>query len=67
MKKESSNNSGVFDRILTISKLEQGKSFIHEVTKLPKYYIVFKLTDDCLEGVETCCVNSVVLIQHHLK
>ena len=56
--KESSNNSGVFDRIVALTKLEQGKSFIHNVTKLPQYYIVFKFTDDCLEGVETCCVNS---------
>ena len=56
--KESSNNSGVFDRIVALTKLEQGKSFIHNVTKLPQYYIVFKFTDDCLEGVETYCVNS---------
>ena len=28
------------------------------MTILPQYYIVFALTDDCLEGVERCCVNS---------
>ena len=56
--KESSNNSGIFDRIVVLTKLEQGKSFIHNVIKLPQYYIVFKFTDDCLEVVETCCVNS---------
>ena len=25
---------------------------------LPQYYIVFAFNDDCLEGVERCCVNS---------
>ena len=39
-------------------KLEQGKSFIRNVTMLPQYYIVFAFNDDCLEGVEWCCVNS---------
>ena len=39
-------------------KLEQGKSFIRNVTILPQYYVVFAFTGDCLEGVERCCVNS---------
>ena len=39
-------------------KLEQEKSFIRNVTILPQYYVVFAFTDDCLEGVERCCVNS---------
>ena len=39
-------------------KLEQGKSFIRNLTILPQYYVVFAFTGDCLEGVERCCVNS---------
>ena len=39
-------------------KLEQGKSFIRNLTILPQYYVVFAFTGDCLEGVEMCCVNS---------
>ena len=57
-KRESSSSSGEVDRIVAAMKLEQGKSFIHNVTILPQYYIVFAFTDDCLEGVERCCVNS---------
>ena len=39
-------------------KLEEEKSFVRNATILPQYYVVFTFTDDCLEGVERCCVNS---------
>ena len=57
-KSESSSSSGEVDRIAAAMKLEQGKSFIRNMTILPQYYVVFAFTDDCLEGVERCCVNS---------
>ena len=57
-KRESSSNSEEVDRIVMAMKLEHGKSFIRNVTILPQYYVVFAFTDDCLEGVERCCVNS---------
>ena len=28
------------------------------MTILPQHYVVFAFTDDCLEGVERCCVKS---------
>ena len=42
-------------------ELEQPKSFIRNVTILPQLYLVFVFIDDCLEGVESCCIsiNSV--------
>ena len=58
LKKESSNKSGVVDRIFTAMELEQSKSVIRNVTILPQLYLVFVLTDDCLEGVESCCISS---------
>ena len=60
-KKESSKKSGVVDRTFTAMELEQPKSFIRNVTILPQLYLVFVFTDDCLEGVESCCIsiNSV--------
>ena len=39
-------------------KLEQGKSFIHNLAIFPQCYVVFAFTDDCLQSVERCCVNS---------
>ena len=57
-KKESSNNSRLIDRIVTAIKLEQRKSFVRNTAILPQYYVVFAFTDDCLEGVERCCVSS---------
>ena len=39
-------------------KLEHGKAFIRNVTMLPQYYVVFAFTDDCLEHVERCYLNS---------
>ena len=57
-KREPSSNSEEGDRIVVAMKLEHGKSFIRNVTILPQYYVVFAFTDDCLEGVERCCVNS---------
>ena len=56
-KRESSSNSEKVDRIVVAIKLEHGKSFIRNLAILPQYYVVFALTDDCLEGVERCCVN----------
>ena len=56
-KRESSSSSGEVDRIVAAMKLEQGKSFMCNVTILPQYYVIFAFTDDCLEGVERCCVN----------
>ena len=58
LKKESSNKSGVVDRIFTAMELEQSKSVIRNVTILPQLYLVFVLTDDCLEGVESCGISS---------
>ena len=55
---ELSSSSGEVDRIVAAMKLEQGKTFICNMTILPQYYIVFAFTDDCLEGVERYCVNS---------
>ena len=46
LKKESSNKSGVVDRIFTAMELEQSKSVIRNVTILPQLYLVFVLTDD---------------------
>ena len=57
-KRESSSNSEEGDRIVVAMKLEHGKSFIRNVTILSQYYVAFAFTDDCLEGVERCCVNS---------
>ena len=57
-KRESSSSIEEVDRIVVAMKLEHGKSFIRNVTILPQYYVVFAFTDDCLEGVERCCVNS---------
>ena len=57
-KRESSSSSEEVDRIVVAMKLEHGKSFIRIVTILPQYYVVFAFTDDCVEGVERCCVNS---------
>ena len=40
-------------------KFERGKIFIRNVTLLPQYYVIFTFTDDdCLEGVDRCCVDS---------
>ena len=36
-KRESSSSSGEVDRIVAAMKLEQGKSFIRNVTILPQY------------------------------
>ena len=58
-KRESSNNSEEVDRIVAAMKLEQGERFIRNVTILPQYYVVFAFTDDHLDGVERCCVNSI--------
>ena len=57
-KRESSSNSEEVDRIVVAMKLEHGKNFIRNVTMLPQYYVVFAFTDDCLERVERCCLNS---------
>ena len=57
-KRESSSNSEEGDRIVVAMKVEDGKSFIRNVIILSQYYVVFPFTDDCLEGVERCCVNS---------
>ena len=57
-KRESSSNSEEVDRIVVAMKLEHGKTFIRNVTMLPQYYVVFAFTDDWLEGVERCCLNS---------
>ena len=57
-KRESSSNSEEVDRIVVAMKLEHGKNFIRNVTMLPQYYVVFAFTDDCLEHVERCCLNS---------
>ena len=55
-KRESSSNSEEGDRIVVAMKLEDGKSFISNVTILSQYYVVFAFTDDCLEGVgEVLC------------
>ena len=62
-KRESSSNSGEVDRIVGAMKLEQGKSFIRNVTILPQYYVVFAFTDDCPEGVERCCFNSSLVFR----
>ena len=50
-KRESSSSSGEVDRIVAAIKLEQGKSFIRNVTILPQYYVVFAFTDDCVREV----------------
>ena len=55
---ELSSSSGEVDRIVAAMKLEQGKTFICNMTILPQYYVVFAFTNDCLEGVERYCVNS---------
>ena len=44
-KRESSSSSGEVDRIVAAMKLEQGKSFIRNVTILPQYYVLFAFTD----------------------
>ena len=43
-KRESSSNNGVVDRIVTAIKLEQGKSFIRNMTMLPQCYVTFAFT-----------------------
>ena len=57
-KRESSSNNEEGDRIVVAMKLEDGKSFIRNVTILSQYYVVFAFNDDSLEGVERCCANS---------
>ena len=66
-KRESSSNSEEVDRIVMAMKLEHGKSFIRNVTILPKCYVVFAFTDDWLEGVERCCVNSSSVFRFDTK
>ena len=66
-KRESSSNSEEVDRIVMAMKLEHGKSFIRNVTILPQYYVGFAFTDDCLEGVERCCVNSSSVFRFDTK
>ena len=66
-KRESSSNSEEVDRIVVAMKLEHGKSFIRNVTILPQYYVVFALTDDCLEVAERCCVNSISVFRFNTK
>ena len=57
-KRESSSNSEEVNRIVVAIKLEHEKSFMRNVTILSQYYVGFAFTDDCLEGVERCYVNS---------
>ena len=66
-KRESSRNSEKVDRIVVAMKLEHGKSFICNVTILPQYCVIFAFTDDCLEGVDRCCVNSSSLMRCDTK
>ena len=57
--RESRSNSGEVGRVVATMKMEQGKSYIRNVVIiLPQHYVVFTFTDDSLESVERCCVNS---------
>ena len=57
--RKSRSNSGEVDRAVAAMKMEQGKSYIRNVvTILPKHYVVSTFTDNYLESVERCCVNS---------
>ena len=57
-KRESSSSSGEVDRTVAAMKLEQGRSFTRNVAILLQYYVVLTFTDDCLEGVVSCRINS---------
>ena len=57
--RKSRSNSGEVDGVVAAVKMEQGKSYMRNVvTILPQHYVVFTFTDDYLESVERCCVNS---------